>query len=200
MISNTSTVTVGYCCRTPSNIWFNNGCLMPNGVEQLMNPINDTQETSLCIFNDSALAIYLNHKRIGNCILEVHSAHFSCEIQLFYLRPSSSKNTSVRPSVRPSLCLVSVRPPVIFTMSLSSYHRENFRIYYQWQKWCPCKGSRSEVKGHGHRGQTQLSRFRTVTPVWNHIWWWNDAQSLMLLRREALLFFKVIRQLSKSHG
>ena len=30
--------------------------------------------------------------------------------------------------------------------------------------------------------KTQLSRFRTVTPVWIHIWWWNDAQSLMLLK------------------
>ena len=47
---------------------------------------------------------------------------------------------------------------------------------------------------------TPFSRFRTVTPVWIHIWWWNHAQSLMLLRRGALLFFKVIRQISRSHG
>ena len=47
---------------------------------------------------------------------------------------------------------------------------------------------------------TQLNRFRTVTPVWIHIWWWNDAYSLMLLRRGALLFFKVICQISRSHG
>ena len=26
--------------------------------------------------------------------------------------------------------------------------------------------------------KAQFSRFRTVTPVWSHIWWWNDAQSL----------------------
>ena len=45
-----------------------------------------------------------------------------------------------------------------------------------------------------------LSCFRTVTPVWIHIWWWNDAQSLMLLRRGALLFFKVTLQISRSHG
>ena len=47
---------------------------------------------------------------------------------------------------------------------------------------------------------TQLNRFRTVTPVWIDIWWWNDAYSLMLLRKGALLFFKVIRQISRSHG
>ena len=47
---------------------------------------------------------------------------------------------------------------------------------------------------------TQLSRFRTVTPVWIHIWWWEDTYSLMLLRRGALLFFKVVRQISRSHS
>ena len=63
------------------------------------------------------------------------------------------------------------------------------------------------AKGQGQRSKvkvtevaTQLSRFRTVTPVWFHIWWWNDIYSLMLLRRGALLFFKVIRQVSRSHG
>ena len=47
---------------------------------------------------------------------------------------------------------------------------------------------------------TQLNRFRTVTPVWIHIWWWNDAYSLMLLRRGALLFLKFIRQFSRLRG
>ena len=59
------------------------------------------------------------------------------------------------PSVRPSVCL-SVRPSVchtFFTMFPSSYHHVIFRSYYHGQKWWPCKRSRSEVKGHGHRGQ-----------------------------------------------
>ena len=47
---------------------------------------------------------------------------------------------------------------------------------------------------------TQIGLFRTVTPVWIHQWLWNDAQSLMLLRRGALLFSKVIRHISRSHG
>ena len=80
----------------------------------------------------------------------------------------------------------------------SSYHHEMFRMYYQWQKWRPCKRSRSEVKVTDVN--IQLSGFRTVTPVWIHIWWWNDAQSLMLLRRGALFFYKVIREISRSHG
>ena len=44
----------------------------------------------------------------------------------------------------------------------------------------------------------QFSHFRTVTPVWIQIWWWNDAQSLMSSRRGALLILKVIRQISRS--
>ena len=45
-----------------------------------------------------------------------------------------------------------------------------------------------KVRGQGHRGHDPNFRFRTVTPVWIHIWWWNDTYSLMLLRRGALLF------------
>ena len=60
------------------------------------------------------------------------------------------------------------------------------------------QGQRSKVKVT--EVTTQLNRFRTVTPVWIHIWWWNDTYSLMLLRRGALLFLKVIRQISRSHG
>ena len=63
------------------------------------------------------------------------------------------------------------------------------------------------AKGQGQRSKvkvtevtTQLKGFRTVTPVSIHIWWWNDTYSWMLLRRGVLLFFKVIRQISRSHG
>ena len=63
------------------------------------------------------------------------------------------------------------------------------------------------AKGLGQRSKvnvtevtTQLNRFRTVTPVGIHIWWWNDTYSLMLIRRCALLFYKVIPKISRSHG
>ena len=65
------------------------------------------------------------------------------------------------PSVRPSVCL-SVCPSVrhtFLTMFPSSYHHEIFRSYYQWQKWRPCKRSRSEVKGQGHRGHNPTLPF-----------------------------------------
>ena len=65
--------------------------------------------------------------------------------------------------------------------------------------------SMRKVKVRGRRSRSQrswphLSLFRTVTPVWIHIWQWNDAQSLIMLRRGVLLFLKVIRQISRSHG
>ena len=60
------------------------------------------------------------------------------------------------------------------------------------------KGQRSKIKAT--EVMTPLSRFRTVTPVSIHIWRSNYAQSLMLLRRGALLFSKVICQISRSHG
>ena len=60
---------------------------------------------------------------------------------------SPSVCLSVRLSVRPSVC------HTFFTMFPSSYHHEIFRSYYHGQKWCPCKRSRSDVKGQGHRGQ-----------------------------------------------
>ena len=101
------------------------------------------------------------------------------------------------PSVRLSVCL-SVTP-----FWLCSHHR----IIMKFSEVITNGQSKVHAKGQGQRSKvkvtevtTQLNRFRTVTPVWIHIWWWNDAYSLMLLRRGALLFFKVIRQIARSHG
>ena len=88
-----------------------------------------------------------------------------------------------RPSVTPfSLCS---HHRIIITNDQSEVHTKS-------------QGQRSKVKLT--EVKTQLNRFQTITPVWIHIWWWNDAQSLMLLRRGVLLFFKVICQISKSHA
>ena len=63
----------------------------------------------------------------------------------FYLWPSSSLNGPVYLSV----CL-SVTP--YFTIFLSFYLRSNDHS----KKWCPCKKSRSGIKGQGHRGQNKF--------------------------------------------
>ena len=109
---------------------------------------------------------------------------------------SPSLHLSVRPSVCPSVCLSVCH--TFFTMFPSSYHHEIFRSYYHGQKWCPCKRSRSKFKVT--EVNTPHSRYRTLTPVWIHIWQWNHAHSWKQHRRGALLFFKVIRQISRSHG
>ena len=108
---------------------------------------------------------------------------------------------SVCPSVRPSVCLsvcLSVTP-----FWLCSHHP----IIMKFSGVITSDKSDVHAKGQGQRSKvkvtevtTQLNRFRTVTPVWIHIWWWNDAYSLMMLGRGALLFLKVIRQISRSHG
>ena len=76
-----------------------------------------------------------------------------------------------------------------------------------FQEFLPMNKERSMQKINVKRSKvkvtevtTQLNRFRTATPAWIHIWCWNDAYSFMLLRRGALLFFKVICQISKSRG
>ena len=101
------------------------------------------------------------------------------------------------PSVSPSVC------PSVTPFSLCSHHhiimkfsgvitmdRSDVRAKSQSQR---SKVKVTEVK-------SQLSRFRTVTPVWIHIGQWNHAHSLKYHRRGALLFLKVIRLISRSHG
>ena len=97
----------------------------------------------------------------------------------------------------PSVCL-SVTP-----FSLCSSHR----IIMKFSEVITIDRSDVHAKGQGQRSKVQvtevmtpLSSFGTVTPVWIHIWWWNDAYSLIMFRRCALLFFKVIHQISRSHG
>ena len=105
-------------------------------------------------------------------------------------------------------CL-SVRPSdryTFFTMFLSSYHREIFWSYYQWQKWCPCKGQRQRSKVNITEVTTQFSRFRTVTTVWIQLWWRNDAQAWCFLgevpycfSRSSVIFQGAIIFLFKIH-
>ena len=104
---------------------------------------------------------------------------------------------SVRPSVCPSVCLS------VTTFWLCSHHR----IIMKFSGVITNDQIKVHAKGQGQRSKvkvtevtTQLNSFRTVTPVWIHIWWWNDTYSLMLLRRGALFSFKVIRQISRSHS
>ena len=73
------------------------------------------------------------------------------------------------------------------------------------QKRCPIvlQGHPSNSKVTRAKKSTILTRiecFRTVTLVWIHRWLQNDAQSLKWHRWCALLFFEVIRHISRSQG
>ena len=101
----------------------------------------------------------------------------------------------------PSVCL-SVRPSVT-PFWLCSHHP----IIMKFSEVVTNDKCDVHAKSQGQRSKvkvtevtTQLNRFRTVTPVWFQIWWWNYTYCFMLLRRGALLFCKVIRQISRSYG
>ena len=106
-----------------------------------------------------------------------------------YMAVEMKFSKDVRPSVTP--------------FSLCSHHRIILKfsgvITIDWRD-VHAKGQDQRSKVKVTEVMTPFSRFRTVTPVCIHIWWWNVAQSLMLLRRGALMFFKVIRQISRSRG
>ena len=88
----------------------------------------------------------------------------------------------------PSLCLsvtVFQSPSVIVTSW--NYHR---------QKSCPYKRSSSQ---RSKLILPQFVHFRTVTPIQIHSWLLNYAQRLKSQRRCALLFFKIFRQILRSH-
>ena len=73
---------------------------------------------------------------------------------------------SVHPSLTPfSLCshhLIIMKFSGVINIDISDVHT---------------KGQRHSSKVKVTEVKTQFSRFRTVTPVWIHIWPWNDAQT-----------------------
>ena len=117
---------------------------------------------------------------------------FTVVLMLFFLAATKQLYEWYFLSVRLSVC-----PPVT-AFWVCSHHR----IIMKFSEVITKDQGKVHAKGQGQRSKvkvtevtTQLNRFRTVTPVWIHIWWWNDTYSLELLRRGALLFFKIIRQI-----
>ena len=75
-------------------------------------------------------------------------------------------------SVCPSVC------PSVTPFWLCSHHR----IIMKFSGVITTDQGKVHAKGQGQRWKvkvtevtTQLNRFRTVTAVWIHIWWWNDT-------------------------
>ena len=85
--------------------------------------------------------------------------------------------------VCPSVCL-SVCPPVTPFWQCSSH-----RIILKFSGVITIDRHDVHTRGQGQRSKvkvtevmTPFSRFRTVIPVWIHIWRWNDARSLICLK------------------
>ena len=112
---------------------------------------------------------------ICNCLLWLYVSAATKQLYEWFSPP-------VRPYVLPSVFHIFFHYVPIIASSW------NFRRYYQWQKWWQCKGHGQRSKVKVTDVKTQLNRSRTVTPVGIHVWWCNDTQRLMLLRRGALLF------------
>ena len=109
---------------------------------------------------------------------------WSREFQYHFLAATKQLYDWFSPSVRLSVC------PSVTPFSPCSHHR----IIMKFSGVITNDKSDVHAKDHGQRSKvkvtevnTQFNRFRTVTPVLIHIWWWNDAYSLMMLRRGALL-------------
>ena len=118
---------------------------------------------------------------------------FWLEGQYFQLRPSSSMNGSVPLSVSPSVHLSH--------FLLCSHHCIIIKLYgviANDESDVNAKGQDQWSKVKVTEDKTKYSNFWTATLIWIHIWRWNKPQSLKQQRRGARLFFKVIRQISRS--
>ena len=131
------------------------------------------------LITQNRTAVYIQWLKHFSVLIDISFAIFSCD------QAALSMVQSVCLSVRPSVCL-SVTP-----FWLCSHHP----IIMKFSGVITSDKSDVHAKGQGQRSKvkvtevtTQLNRFRTVTPVWIHIWWWDDAYSLIMLRRGALLF------------
>ena len=105
-----------------------------------------------------------------------------CDYLIISITHCDGAGFSVRPSITP--------------FWLCSHHRIIMKlsgVITNDQSEVHAKGQGQKSKVKVTKVTTQLNHFRTVSLVWIHIWWWNDAYSLMLLRRGNTSNCKVTR-------
>ena len=91
-----------------------------------------------------------------------------------------------------SVCL-SVCPSIrhtFFTMFPSSYHMKFSGVITSDRSDVHAKGLDQRSKVKVTEVTAQVNPFQIVTPVWIHIWWWNDAYSLIMLRERCPIVFQ----------
>ena len=117
----------------------------------------------------------------------------------FKQRPSSSRNGSVRLTVRSSVCLSPFH--IFFTMFFSSCHHEIFRCNDRNGALVGDQGQRLKAKVTEIKTNFALIFiFNTVTPIWIHRWLRNVVHSSKWHGRGVILFVVVVRLISSSHG
>ena len=79
--------------------------------------------------------------------------------------------------------------PSVTPFWLCSHHR----IIMKFSGVITTDQGKVHAKGQGQRSKvkvtevtTQLNRFRTVTPVWIHIWWWNDTYKKIKKKKKMI--------------
>ena len=150
--------------------------------------------------NKHQISLYLVLKKMGNilqitfsngfCVKRILSVCLSVRLSVLPAGgPSVRKSVrlSVRTSVRLSVCAFHT----FFTMFMvSAWNFTGMITNDRSDVYAKIRGQKSKVKVT--EVKSQISHFRIITPVGFYIWWWNDAQSLILFRSIALLIFKVI--------
>ena len=171
------------------NTWYQLG---PVENDNIASHIHDKYYLYYSIMPNIYIYIYKMNKRLHQSVACTICIFLAATKQLYkWYFPSVclSVRLSVRLSVTPfSPCShprIIMKFSGVITMVKSDVHAKG-------------QGQRSKVKVT--EVNTQPSRFRTLTPVWIHIWQWNHAHSWKQHRRGALLFFKVISQIWRSHG
>ena len=130
----------------------------------------------------------LNSPMAMKCCTKFETAKERCPI-VFQGHPSNFKVT--RDKTSPILTQIGrfrtigrsqLSNPSDLPFWLCSHHR----IIMKFSEVITMDKSDVHAKGQGQRSRsqrskqilTQIERFRTLTPVWIHLWLWNDAQSL----------------------
>ena len=126
----------------------------------------------------------LNSPMAMKCCTKLETAKERCPI-VFQGHPSNFKVT--RDKTSPNLTQIGRfrtigRSQLSNPSDLPCWQCSHHRIIMKFSGVITNDKSDVHAKGQGQRSKvkvtevmTPFSRFRTVTPVWIHIWWWNDT-------------------------
>ena len=195
---NTTSELLPYRCPLVAGKWFSffffhdiNGAIPSVATKQLCEWFSPSLHPSAHV-SVTPFSLCFHHRIIMKLLLPMTEVMFMQEVKV---RGQRSKVNITEVKTQFS-CFWTITPvwihiwwwndaqSLMFLKIVFQGHLSNFKVT-QLKKWLIL---------------TQIGRFQTVTLVWIHRWPWNDAQSFKQHGRGVLLFFKVIHQISRSHG